>query len=291
MEPKSDATPLIAIVGETASGKSALALRLAQRFNGEIIAADSRTVYEGMDIGTAKPTHEERLAVPHHLLDVVTPDKPFSVAVFKRLAEVAIADIASRGNVPFLVGGTGLYVDAVVYNFSFRQKADEALRQQLERLDVEALQEMIQEQDLPMPENKQNPRHLIRAIETKGELPEKHDLRPRTLLLGLRIDHDTLLRKITARVDLMVEQGFVREIARVAEQYGWGAPALQAPGYRAFRAYLLGSGTLDEAKTAFVRNDMQLAKRQRTWFKRNKSIHWISKEEEAADLITTLLSK
>jgi tRNA dimethylallyltransferase len=291
MESKSDEAPLVVIVGETASGKSALALHLAQRFNGEIIAADSRTIYRGMDIGTAKPTPEERTRIPHHLLDVVTPDQPFSVAEFQRLTESAITDIVGRGKLPFLVGGTGLYVDAVIYNFNFRQKGDKTLRRQLEELDTETLQQMLREQRIPLPENERNPRHLIRSLETGGQIPERHGLRRHTLVLGMQIDRDILRAKITSRVDEMVEHGFVQEVERVVSQYGWEAPALQAPGYKAFHEYLAGHLTLEEAKAQFVQNDMQLAKRQRTWFKRNKSIHWISKEEEAADLITTLLSK
>src|SRR3982750_3664048 len=120
----SNHTPVIAIVGMTGSGKTALALELAHAFKGEIICADSRTVYKGMDIGTAKPTAEERQLVPHHLVDVVDPDRLFSVADFQKLAETAIADIVFRGKVPFLVGGTGLYVDAVMYGFSLRAPSD-----------------------------------------------------------------------------------------------------------------------------------------------------------------------
>lgn len=291
MGSKPNTTPLVVIVGETASGKSALSLSLAQRFNGEIIAADSRTVYKGMDIGTAKPTAEEQALVPHHLLDVVTPAQPFSAADFKRRTEEAIADIDGRGKLPFLVGGTGLYIDAVIYNFSFLQKGDETLRDQLANLDIATLQDMLREQGIALPTNERNPRHLIRALEAQGATPEHHILRGNTLLLGLRIDREVLRAKVVSRIDQMVAQGLVQEVERVGRRYGWDAPALQAPGYKAFREFILGNITLEQAKQQFAQNDMQLAKRQRTWFKRNKSIHWISKEEEAVDLITTLLSK
>jgi tRNA dimethylallyltransferase len=291
MGPKPDSTPLVAIVGETASGKSALALRLAQRFNGEIVAADSRTIYRGMDIGTAKPTPQECSLVAHHLLDVVTPDQHFSAAEFKRMAESAIRDITSRGKLPVLVGGTGLYIEAVVYDFTFRQKGSEALRRRLEALDVESLQSILHEQSIPLPENERNPRHLIRAIETGGVSAKRHELPERTLLLGLRADRDTLQDRLSRRVDKMVAEGFIQEVEQVANQYGWDAPALQSPRYQAFRQYLQGDCTLDAAKKQFVQSDTQLAKRQRTWFKRNKGVHWISKEAEAVELITTLLSK
>lgn len=283
--------PLVALVGETASGKTALSIELAKQFNGEIISADSRAVYRGMDIGTAKPTPEEMDGVPHHLIDVVDPDQPFSVSDFKRLALEAIADIQSRGKLPILVGGTGLYIDAVVYDFAFRGEPDQALRQELQLLPVEKLQEILVSKGLPLPENSRNPRHLIRAIETEGAVADRGKLRPDTLIMGLKIDREVLNAKLVKRVDAMVERGFVQEVQKVADQYGWDVPALLAPGYKAFRKYLAGEITIEEAKTLFVRNDSQLAKRQRTWFKRDSNIHWICKKEEAVDLLTTFLNK
>lgn len=291
MEPQPNQPPLVVIVGETASGKTALAIEMAQQFHGEIIAADSRTVYRGLDIGTAKPTTDERQGVPHHLLDVVTPDQIFTVADFQRLANDAIAEISARGGVPFLVGGSGLYVDAVLYDFGFRGPADEEKRRELQGLSVDRLQEMIHEQGLPMPENSRNPRYLMRTLETAGISGSRQPLRSNTLMLGLTIDRDELRQKLARRVDLMVEQGLVREVETAAKTYGWDAPGLQAPGYRAFRAYVDGKASLEEAKALFAQNDSQLAKRQRTWFKRNPDIHWISKKEECVDLITTFLNK
>lgn len=291
MEPQSDQPPLIAIVGETAAGKSALALELAERFHGEIIAADSRTVYKGLDIGTAKPTLSDRKRVPHHLLDVVMPDYTFTVADFKVQAEAAIQNIIARGKVPFLVGGTGLYIDAVLYNFSFRKPASNDQRAALQQLTIEALQERLTSQGLPLPKDPQNPRHLVRAIETQGETSERAPLRPRTLLLGLQIEREQLLQRITHRVETMVEQGLVAELQSLAVRYGWEVPALQSTSYKAFRESIEGRLTLEEAERLCIRNDMQLAKRQRTWFKRNKDIQWICKKEEAVDLITTFLNK
>lgn len=291
MGSKSDQPPLIVIIGETASGKTALAIEMAQRFSGEIIAADSRTVYKGMDIGTAKPTIEERGGVPHHLLDVATPDQVFTVADFQRLAKAAIIQVANREHMPFMVGGSGLYVDAVLYDFEFRGPADEEKRKKLQGLSVERLQEMIREQGLPMPENSRNARYLMRTLETAGVQGKRKPLRPNTLVLGLMIDGDELRQKLARRVDIMVEQGLVDEVRTMAEIYGWDAPGLQAPGYKAFHAYVDGEISLEEAKVLFAQNDSQLAKRQRTWFRRNPGIHWISKKEEAVDLITTFLNK
>ena len=281
---------LTVIAGQTASGKSALALELAQRFNGEIISADSRAVYKGMDIGTAKPTAADQANVPHHLIDVVTPDQSFSVADFQRLAREAMADIAARGKVPFLVGGTGLYIDSVIYDFSFRRPADPAERRRLQAMAVEELQQELTGRGIPLPSNERNPMHLIRTLETEGEVPKKGSLRPNTLVLGLSLEKDELEHRIQTRVDEMIERGFIDEVRNLSSKYGWDVPAMQAPGYKEFRLYIDGQVSLDEAKQRFVRSHLQYAKRQKTWFKRNEDIVWISNSEEAVDLVTTLLN-
>lgn len=291
MDPATHNPPLIVILGQTASGKSALALDLARRFNGEIIAADSRTVYKGMDIGTAKPSAQDQELVRHHLVDIVRPDEPFTVADFQRLAQDAIADIARRGKVPFLVGGSGLYIDAVIYEFSFRRPADPVERQRLEALSADELRALVDEQGIAFPASDQNPRHLIRALETAGEVPARSQLRPNTLVIGLHASKDVLSEKIRQRVEAMVQHGFADEVAGLAEQYGWDVPALQAPGYKEFRLYLAGQISLEQAKQTFVRSHVQYAKRQKTWFKRNPDIHWISNPAESVDLVTTLLNK
>lgn len=291
MEPVADNAPVIAVVGPTASGKTALAIELAKRFKGEIIAADSRTVYKGMDIGTAKPTPDEQAAIPHHLIDMLTPDTQFTVADFQHLARNAIAGIRARGNLPFLVGGTGLYIEAVLYNFSLRAPADPARRARLQKLSVEELQSLLLDKGIALPENERNPRHLVRTLETEGANPERTPLQPEVLIIGLDPGREVLRKNITRRVDAMVQAGFIEEARELAEQYGWDAPGLQAPGYRAFRPYLEGEISLEEAKRLFIQNDMQYAKRQKTWFKRNPDIHWISKTAEAVELVTTLLNK
>lgn len=293
MESDSDNTPLAVLVGETASGKTALAIKLAKQFNGEIICADSRTIYRGMDIGTAKPTMHERDGVPHHLLDVVDPDQPFTVADFKRLALAAIDDISSRGRVPFLVGGTGLYIDAVIYDFDFSNPPDPIERARLQKMSVPELQQEIEQKGYSLPNNSQNPRHLMRVIETEGGVAqvENQELRPNTLLIGLIIDRDELKTKLRKRVQKMMADGLVQETKTLLQKYGADVQPLQSTGYKAIRRYLSGELSLDQAEADFVRNDNQLAKRQRTWFKRNKSIHWLSKQEEIADLITTFLNK
>lgn len=293
MESNPNNAPVIVIAGETASGKTALAIKLAQQFNGEIICADSRTVYTGMDIGTAKPTVAEQAAVPHHLINVVSPDKPFTVADFKRLTLKAIDDISSRGKVPFLVGGTGLYIDAVVYDFNFSAPPDFTERTRLQKMTVQELQQEIAQKGYELPQNSQNPRHLMRVIETDGAIvqAEQRRLRPNTLLIGLSIEREQLKAKLMRRVQNMIDEGLVQETKQLLKAYGPNIQPMQSTGYKAIRRYLSGDISLEEAKADFVRNDWQLAKRQRTWFKRNKSIHWLLKQEEIEDLITTFLNK
>ena len=291
MEPQPNQPPLIVIVGETASGKSALAVDLARHFNGEIIAADSRTVYHGLDIGTAKPTARQQQAVPHHLLDIAAPNEQVTAAQYKVLSQKTIQNIAARGKVPFLVGGTGLYIDAVLYDFSFPAKGDAAERQRFQQLGVPELQEELQVRGIPLPANALNPRHLVRQLETGGVPAQPKNLRPNTLVLGLATDRNMLEQRITDRVERMFGNGLTAEVQQLVATYGWGTPALQTIGYQEFRAYLKGQATLDETKTLIIRNTIQYAKRQRTWFRRNKSIHWIGRKEESVDLITTFLNK
>jgi tRNA dimethylallyltransferase len=283
--------PLIAIVGETASGKSALALELAQQFDGEIIAADSRTIYKGLDIGSAKPSKEELARVPHYGIDVVSPGQSFTVHDFQQLAYAAIEDIRTRGKVPIMVGGTGLYIDSVLYDYDFSPRANEANRQELQSLDVKELQARLGAEDIPLPENYQNPRHLIRQLETKGARVTPKDLRADTLVLGLQIEREVLRERVRKRVDVMIEHGLVNEVHQVADQYGWECEPMKGIGYREFSAYFAELESLEETKARIVADTMQLAKRQRTWFKRNKSIHWVREQTEAVAYTTTFLNK
>lgn len=283
---------LIAIVGETASGKSSLALDLTERYNGEIIAADSRTVYKGMDIGTAKPSQKDQARVPHHLLDISTPDMPISAAVFQQRANAVIDDIFARGKTAFLVGGTGLYVDAVLYNFTFGGQANLRERQALQRLSVDELQQRLHGDNIPLPQNAKNPRHLIRQLETKGVQGERHGLRTNAMVIGVSVDPEKREARVRDRITLMLQQGLEEEAQRLFSKYGEQCPALQTIGYQEFIPYFHHDiGTLEEVRQSIVRNTLAYAKRQRTWFKRNKDIHWICKKEESEAIITTLLNK
>lgn len=291
MEPNTSASPLIVIAGPTGSGKSALGIDMAAKFEGEIICADSRTIYKGMNIGTAKPSEMERQAVPHHLLDVTTPDRPITVAEFKVLAQKAIMEIASRGKVPFLVGGSGLYIDAVVYDFSFRGTSDPAVRSKLDALSVEELQKKLIKTGLDLPENYKNKRHLIRRLESRSVQPKNNILRQDTLLLGLELENDLLKDRLAKRLDVMIAEGLEGEVRDLSDRYGWDCTPLQTIGYQEFNEYFNGSATLADVKQAILRSSIRYAKRQRTWFKRNKHMHYIRKVDEAVDLITTFLNK
>lgn len=287
-----DNFPLVVILGATGSGKTALGLELAKIFEGEIIAADSRTIYKGMDISTAKPSANEQRSVPHHLIDLVGPDRPFTVADFKKLARRAIDDIASRNKLPILVGGTGLYIDAILFDFAFRPvNADQKLRDQLSGMPISELQRRILQSGYALPKDSLNPRRLIRVIESEGAVSSKGELRPNTLLIGLNVDREELRARLSLRVDTMINEGLIDEIRTLSESYGWEAAALRTPGFKAFRGFIEGNLTLYEAKVAFVQNDMDLAKRQYTWFKRNKDVHWVKNKEETVDLVTTFLNK
>lgn len=284
-------SPLIVVVGPTASGKSDLAMKLATQFNGELICADSRTIYKGMDIGTAKPSQHDRQAVPHFGLDLCTPDKPYSAAEFKKLAQNAIEDISGRGKLPIMVGGTGLYVDAVLYDFEFLPPSDPSVRSRLSVLSVDDLQTEILEKDLPLPINESNPRHLIRVIETGGASAKNKSLRHNTLVIGLDPGSEALKERIQQRITAMLIAGFTEEVSRLRHDYDWDAPGMLGTGYKAFREYIDGSQTIEQACTQFARNDYQLARRQRTWFKRNKSIQWIHDPRDAVAIVTTFLNK
>jgi tRNA dimethylallyltransferase len=232
--------PLVVVVGETASGKTALGIELAKKFNGEIICADSRTVYKGMDVGTAKPTKKEQEGVPHHLLDIVEPNEKYNAARFQKDANALINDISDRGKLSIMVGGTGLYVDSVIFEYDFDKKT-------------------------------------------------MSELRPNTLVIGMKREREELLQRIEQRIDVMLKQGLVEEVQWVGEQYGWDVEAMTGIGYRAFADYIKGEKTLDEARQDFIRGDKLLAKRQRTWFKRNKSIHWIEGYHGAISLVAKWL--
>ena len=284
--------PLIAIIGETASGKSALAVELAQRFNGELICADSWTVYRDFNIGTAKPTAEECALVPHHLLDVADPREGFSAVVFQRLAKEAIADITARGRLPIMVGGTGLYIDSVLYDYSFLPPSDPELRDELNAMSLEEVLKRADDMELDVTGiDLRNKRRVIRLIENNGVRPDRQELRGNTLVLGIAVEREELRARVTARVDAMLAAGLENEVRRLSETYGWEAEPMKGIGYREWQEIFAGSQNLDETRERIIKATMDLAKRQRTWFKRNNGIQWVSDRSNAVDITTTFLNK
>jgi tRNA dimethylallyltransferase len=239
--------PVLVIVGETASGKSALALDLALRFGGELISADASTVRREANVGTAKPSAEEQALVPHHLLDIIGPDEKFTVAQFKGLAEQAVKEISGRGKLPIMVGGSGLYVDSVIYDYSFFGK---------------------------------------------GEAVDRHEMIDNALVIGLKTEREELKERMTQRVDAMLAAGLEAEVRGLAERYGWDCEALKGVGYSQWKGYFEGVQTLDQTRHEIIKATMGLAKRQRTWFKRNNSIQWFSTPvnlTKVVDFVTTFL--
>lgn len=285
------ANPLVVVVGETASGKSRIGMQLAERFGGEIIAADAWTVYEYFNIGTAKPSSQDRKRVNHHLVDVFKPTGHCNAAEYKQLAIQAVNEVSSRGKLPILVGGTGLYVDSVLFDYQFRSRADTDTRNVLNTMTNDQLLAEVIGLGLPTEDiDTANNRRLIRLIESRGVKAEKSPLRKNTLILGQALPREELKTRVTRRVEAMFASGLELEVNKLVKQYGWDVSPMQAIGYREFQAYFEESQTLDETKALIIRNTMHLAKKQRTWFKRNKSIHWVDSDKEAVALVTTFLN-
>ncbi len=293
--------PLIAIVGPTAVGKSRLALALARSLGGEIINADSRQVYLGMDIGSAKPTPEERSLAPHHLLDVRRPDETFSLGIFLQMAKDAIQEARGRGRVPLLVGGSGQYVWALLEGWRLPKAApNPTLRADLElqasRRGLWPLYQLLQAV-APQAAGKtdpKNPRRVIRALEvhfaggTNPPLKTAADAAPGpSLVLGLTLDRPELYRRIDARVDRMMAQGFVEETRRLLDAgYPPDLPSMSAVGYRELATHIRGDIPLDEAVRAIKYATHRIARKQYAWFRpKDPRIHWIQAdghETEAA---------
>lgn len=267
--------PLVVIAGPTASGKTSLAIRLAKQYNGEIICADSRTIYRDMDIGTAKPTMAEREAVPHWGLDLVSPGETFSAAQFKEYALQKISEIRSRGCLPFLVGGTGLYIDAVIFDFQFGAPPDPTLRHELEKRTVAELQYYCSIHNIILPENDKNKRHLIRAIEQKNKNNRyEFMIRDNNIVVGIATNKEILRTRIVLRSEQLFLNNVVSEAMLLARKYGWDNEAMTGNVYPLVREFLNKNITENELKRQFVIADWRLAKRQMTWLRRNPFIMW-----------------
>ncbi len=292
---------LIVILGPTASGKTALAIKLAKQFDGEIVSADSRQIYKELNIGTAKPTKKEREAIPHHLVDVISPTQEFNVVIYKKLAIQAIKDIQKRGKVPFLVGGTGLYIQAVVDNIEFpRVPAQWNLRKELEKKSTKELFEIYKKLD-PRGAKfiaRENKRRLIRAIEVckvTGKPFFEQRKRGKVLFdilqIGIKVNKEELRARISKRVEEMFKSGLEEEVKRLVEKYGFEIPLLQTIGYQEWQEYFAGKITKKELKEKIKLHTLQFAKRQITWFKKDKRIKWIKNYQEGEKLIKEFLKQ
>lgn len=304
--------PLLVIVGPTASGKTGLALALAKKFRGELINADSRQIYEGMDIGTNKTmgvamtkTESEGKTVylmegiPVHLLDITSPGQSFTLARYKTLALETIQEVQGRGKLPILVGGTGLYISAIADNLSIPEAPpDEELRRALEAKDTEELHKAL---DWIDPEaaaaiGPSNKRKLIRALEVyavtgKPLTSQKTHGKPlfRVVEIGIRTPREELYEKIDQRVDEMITAGLVEETRGLLDKYRSDLPAMSGIGYREIGSYLRGELSLDEAVQQIKWHTHQYARRQLTWFKRDPQIRWVKEYEEAEELARIFL--
>ncbi len=282
-------TPIVAVVGATASGKSDLALDLAEARGGEIVNTDAMAVYRGMDIGTAKPPVAERRGIPHHLLDYLGVEEPLTVAQYQKDARAVVADVRGRGRVPVLVGGSALYTRAVLDRFEF-PGTDEAVRRRLEaelaEVGPSAMHRRLAEAD-PLAAARilvDNGRRIVRALEVveltggafSATLPRLEYVDPDTVQVGVDIDRPTLDERIRRRVDTMFAGGFVEEVERLlGEGLREGRTAATAIGYREVTAYVDGELSLDEARERTVVATRRFARRQDSWFRKDPRIVWV----------------
>jgi tRNA dimethylallyltransferase len=282
---------LLVIVGPTASGKSNLALKVAKEFNGEIVAADSRTIYKGMNLGTAKPPLKDRKIVKHWGFDLVNPGQSFSAAKFKKFAESKIVDIQKRDKLPILVGGTGLYIDSVLFNFSL-VKTNKLRRLIYSSWSVEKLQKLIEQKGWPMPENMENKLHLVAVAARKGRQGTKN-AKPRkdALIIGLMPTDEAVKRRLQERAKKYFLYGIIEETRWLLQKYG--QKKLTKTGgiaYLAVIRLIKGQITSEQAVEQITKQEWQYARRQRTWFKRNKFINWFDSSGKAYKEISSILN-
>ena len=298
---------VVAIVGPTAIGKSRLALRLAQTFDGEIVSADSRQVYHHMDIGTAKPSWEELSLVPHHLINIVNPDEDFSLAQYQKLAYKAISDIQQRNKLPLLVGGSGMYIWAVLEGWGIPQvPPNPELRRSLENKAAEVGEEKLYQELAridPVATERIDPRNVrrvIRALEVyKGtgtpisQLQRKETPTFNTFIIGLTADREELYHSIDLRVDEMIEQGLVEEVEKLMNMgYDFDLPAMSAIGYKEIGMFLRNALALDTAIQQMKFETHRFARHQYNWFRlKDGRIKWLNIQSKAGSEITRLLSQ
>lgn len=297
---------IIAIAGPTASGKTALAIEIAKRFDGEVVSCDSMQIYKFMDVGTAKPDKDEIKAVKHHMIDIMHPSEKCSVADFVRLARGCIDDIIGRGKLPILAGGTGLYMDSVLENIVFDDFGSAPdFRAEMQKLadteGAEAVHCLLMEKDPEAAEkiHPNNVRRVIRALEvchltgktfTQVNLESRREPLYDALILGIDTDREILYDRINMRVDKMMDNGLLEEVQTLKNMgIDCDTTAMQAIGYKEMLEFIEGRATVDEAVEKIKMESRRYAKRQMTWFRRNEKIQWISAEQP--DYLTIVLEK
>lgn len=291
--------PLVVLLGPTAVGKTALSLTLAQEHGGEIVSADSRQLYRGMDIGTAKATPAERLQVPHHLIDIRDPDQTVTLAEYQALATAAIEEIQTRGRLPFLVGGTALYLRAVMLGLRIPQAPpDAALRASLdERLARDGLEPLVDQLLVLDPGAREtvdlrNPRRVLRALEIvlvtgrpKAEMEGASPPPWRIVTIGLTRARRSLHARVDARVEAMIAEGLVEETRRLLDRYDPRLPALSSLGYREIGAFLRGELTLAQATARIQIETHRFVRHQETWFRKMEGVTWFDLDEVSPEVV------
>lgn len=290
---------LIVILGPTGSGKSDLAIKLAKQFNGQIISADSRQVYKEMNIGTAKVTKREMAGIVHYLIDIIRPNQEFTLAQFKDKAVKAIKQTQSNNQLPFLVGGTGLYIQSIVDNLQIPEvKPDKKLRNQLAKKTNQQLYNQLKKLDPQALKviDLNNQRRIIRALEVclitkkpfsqlKQRGPALFDL----LQIGIKLNQKVFEQKIDQRTNQMIKAGLIKEVKDLIKKYGNKPYSLNSIGYQEIIPYLENKITLDQAKQLIKLHTLQYARRQTTWFKRDKRIKWVKSYSQAAKLVKNFI--
>ena len=287
---------VIVICGPTASGKTALSIELAKKINGEIISADSMQIYKDMNIGTAKPTIEEMQGIQHYLLDFLSPEERFSVAQYKLKAKQAIKEVLSKGKTPIIVGGTGLYTDSLIYEIEYNDiKLDEDYRHKLEKIAEEKGLEELYKKALDIdPEamkkiSANDKKRIIRVLEIykatgKTKTQQEIESRKKSVeydykIFALDWDRETLYQRINKRVDIMIEQGLIEEVKNILNKYKKFPTAMQGLGYKEVVDYLNGNYTKDEMIEKIKMETRRYAKRQLTWFRKNKQTIWLKRRK------------
>ena len=300
-----DKPKVIVICGPTASGKTALSIELAKKINGEIISSDSMQIYKDMNIGTAKPTVEEMDGIPHYLLDFVSPDTRYSVAEFQKDATEKIEEILKKGKTPIIVGGTGLYVDSLIYGIEYQDiKLDEQYRNQLENIaEQEGLDKLYEEAkkiDLEAMQkiSRNDKKRIIRVLEiykatgktkTQQELESRQEVKYDYKVFAINMEREKLYDRINRRVDIMIDQGLIEEVENLVKKYKEFPTAMQGLGYKEVVEYIENKVTKEEMIEKIKMETRRYAKRQMTWFRKNKQTIWLDTENTKQNNLQIIL--